>query len=90
MSAPFCSVPPTYAPPASPSCASIPQPPQPPQLISSVEQVILNLTNLVGDVVEDQKKFNAQLSKNIHIVENSLNKKVDGLQSEIGQNFDNL
>ena len=30
MSAPFCSVPPTYAPPASPYYASTPQPPQPP------------------------------------------------------------
>ena len=90
ISAPFCSVPTTYAPPASPSCASIPQSPQPPQLISSVEQAILNLTKLVGDVVEEQKKFNAQLSQKIHIVENSLNQKVDGFQSEIGQKFDNL
>ena len=62
MSAPFYSVPPTNAPPASPYCASTPQPPQPPQLISPVEQAILNLTKLVGDVVEEQKKFNAQLS----------------------------
>ena len=82
MSAPFCSVPPTDAPLASPSYASIPQPPQPPQLISSVEQAILNLTKLVGDVVEEQKKFNDQLSQKIHTVENSLNQKVDGLQSE--------
>ena len=40
--------------------------------------------------MEEQKKFNAQLSQKIHTVENSLNQKVDGLQSEIGQNFDNL
>ena len=40
--------------------------------------------------MEEQKKFNAQLSQRIHIVENSLNQKVDGLQSEIGQKFDNL
>ena len=72
MSAPFYSVPPTYAPPASPYWGSTPQS-QPPQLISPVEQAILNLTKLVGDVVEEQKKFNAQLSKKIHIVENSLN-----------------
>ena len=44
----------------------------------------------MGDVVEEQKKFNAQLSQKIHTVENSLNQKVDGLQSEIGQKFDNL
>ena len=90
MSAPFCSVPPTYAPPVSPYFASTPQPPQPPQLISPLEEAILNLTKLVSDVVEEKKKFNAQLSKKIHILENSLNKKVDGLQSEIGQKFDNL
>ena len=40
--------------------------------------------------MEEQKKFNAQLSQIIHTVENSLNQKVYGLQSEIGQNFDNL
>ena len=90
MSAPFCSVPPTNAPPASPYCASTPQPPQPPQLISPVEQAILNLTKLVGDVVEEQKKFNAQLSQRIHTVENSLSQKLDGLQSGIDQQFDNL
>ena len=48
VSAPLCSVPPTYAPP-----------PQPPQPISPVEQAILDLTKLVGDVVEEQKKFNS-------------------------------
>ena len=90
MSAPFCSAPSTYAPPTSPSCASIPQPPQSPQLISLVKQAILNLTKLVGDVVEEHKKFNAQLSQKIHTVENSLNQKVDGVHSEIGQKFDNL
>ena len=79
MSAPFCSVPPTYAPPASPYWATIPQPPQPPQSISPAEQVILDLTKLVGDFVEEQKEFNAQLSQKIHTVENSLNQKVDGL-----------
>ena len=78
-----------YAPPPHPQCASTPQP-QPPQSISPIEQAILNLTKLMGDVVEEQKKFNAQLSKKIHTVENSLNQKVDGLQSEIGKKFDNL
>ena len=90
MSAPFFSVPQTYAPSASPYYASTPHPPQPPQLISPVEQAILNLTKLVGDVVEEQKKFNAQSSQKIHIVENSLNQKVDEIQSEIGKTFDNL
>ena len=90
MSAPFCSVRPTYAPPASPYWASTPQPPQPPQSISSIEQAILNLTKMVGDVVEEQKTFNAQLRQRIHTVENSLRQKLDGLQSGIDHQFDNL
>ena len=89
MSAPFYSVPPTYAPPSSPYWASTPQS-QPPQLISPVEQAILNLTKLVGDIVEEQKKFTAQLSKKIHTVENFLNQKIDGLQSEMEHKFYNL
>ena len=40
--------------------------------------------------MEEQKKFNPQLSKKIHTVENSLNKKIDGLQSEMEHKFDNL
>ena len=90
MSVPFCSVPPTYVSSASPYYASTPQPPQPPQLISPVEQAILNLTKLVGEVVKEQKKFNALLSQKIHTVENSLSQKLDGLQSGIDQQFDNL
>ena len=56
------SVTPTYPPPPHPQYASLSQP-QPPQPISPVEQAILDLTKLVGDVVEEHKKFNAQLSK---------------------------
>ena len=55
-----------------------------------MEQAILNLTKLVGDFVEGQKTFNAQLSQRIHTVENSLDQKLDGLQSGIDQQFDNL
>ena len=62
MSTPSYSVTPTYAPHPHPQYASLPQP-QPPQSISPVEQAILDLTKLVGDVVEEQKKFNAQLSQ---------------------------
>ena len=64
--------PPQYAPPASPYYASTPQP-QPPQSTSPVEQVILNLTRLMCDIVEEQKTLIAQLSQRIHTVENSLN-----------------
>ena len=55
-----------------------------------MEQAILDLTKLVGNFVEEQKKFNAQLSQRIHTVKTSLNQKVDGLQSEIDQKCDNL
>ena len=82
MSAPSYMVPPQYT--------STPQPPQPPQLISPVEQAIMDLTNLVGDDVVEQMKFNAQLSQKIHAVENPLEQKLDGFQSEMGQQFDGL
>ena len=81
MIAPSYMVPPQYA--------SLSQP-QPPQPISPVEQAILDLTKLVGDAVEEQKKFNAQLSQKIHNVENPLEQKLDGFQSEVGQQFDSL
>ena len=88
-STPSYSVTPTYEPPPNPQYASLSQP-QPPQLISPIEQAILDLTKLVGDVVEEQKKFNAQLSQKIHTVENSLDQKFDGLQSEMDKKIDNL
>ena len=78
-----------YAPLPHPQYASLSQP-QPPQPISPVEQAILDLTKLVGDVVEEQKKFNAQLSQRIHTMENSLDQKLDGLQSGIDHKIDNL
>ena len=40
--------------------------------------------------MEERKKFNAQLSQKIHTVENPLEQKLDGFQSEVGQQFDNL
>ena len=55
-----------------------------------MEQAILDLTKLVGDFVEEQKTFNAQLSQRIQTVENSLDQKFDGLQSEVDHKFDNL
>ena len=90
MSAPVYSVPPTYASPTSPYWASTPQPPQPPQLTSSIEQVILNLGKLVDSFIEEHRVVNVQTNQEIDIVEKSLEKKLDGLQSEVGQQFDNL
>ena len=96
MSAPVYSVPSTYPPPPQydhpepPFYASIPQSSQPPQSIPPFEQAILDLTKLVGDVVEEQKKINAQLSQKIDTMENYVNKRIDGLQSEMEQKLDNL
>ena len=81
MSAPSYMLPPQYA--------SLSQP-QPPHPISPVEQAIIDLTKLVGDAVVEQKEFNAQLSQKIHAVENPLEQKLDGFQSEMGQQFDSL
>ena len=78
VSTPSYMVPPQYAPPPHPQYASSSKP-QPPQPISLVEQAILDLTKLVGDFVEEQKAFNAKISQRIHIVENSLDHKLDGL-----------
>ena len=89
MSTASYSVTPTYAPPPHPQYASLSQP-QPPQPISPIEQAILDLTKLVGDAVEEQKKFNAQLSQKNHTVENSLDQKFNGLQSEMDKKIDNL
>ena len=87
MSTPSYSVTPTYAPPPHPQYASLSQP-QPLQPISPVEQVILDLTKLVGDVVEGQKKFNSQLNQRICTVESSLNKRLDVLQSDLEKKMD--
>ena len=89
MSTPVHSVTPTYAPPPHPKYAFWSQP-QPPQPISLIEKAILDLTKMVGDAVDEQKEFNAQLSQKNHTVENPLEQKLDGLQSEVGQEFDIL
>ena len=90
MSAPFYSVPPTYAPPVSPYWASTPQPPQPPQLTSSVEQAILNLGKLVDNFIEEQRAVGVQANQEIDIVESSLKKELVEFQGEIDENFDIL
>ena len=45
---------------------------------------------MVGNFVEEQKVVNVEANQKIDIVESTLNKKIEGLQSEIAQNFDNL
>ena len=78
VSAPSYMVPPQYAPPPHPQSTSL------------MEEVILNLTKLVGNFVEAPKTINAQLSQKIDTMENNVNKRIDGLQSEMEHKFDNL
>ena len=40
--------------------------------------------------MEEQKKFNAQLSQKIHNVQHPLEQKLDEFQSEVGQQLDSL
>ena len=82
--------PPAYVPPgAKPQFGSTSQPQQPPTS-SPVEQVILNLSKVVGNFVEEQKGINVQLAQRIDTVENTLNKRIDGLERNLNQKIDNL
>ena len=96
MSALVYGVPSTYPPPPQydhpepPFYASTPQSPQSPQplqSISPVEQAILDLTRIVNDFVEENKKINAH---SIVTVEDNLNKKIDGLKDDFEHKWDNL
>ena len=78
VSAPSYMVPPQYAAPPHP------------QSTSQMEEAILNLTKLVSNFVEVQKTINAQLSQKIDIMENIVDKRIDGLQSEMEHKLDNL
>ena len=89
MGTPSYSVTPTYAPYPHPQYASWSQP-QPPQPISPIEQAILDLTELVGDAVVEQKEFNAQLSEKIHTEENSLDQRLDRLNNDFEHEWDSL
>ena len=58
--------------------------------LNPMEEAMLNLTKLVGNFVEVQKTINAQLSQKIDTMENNVNKRIDGLQSEMEHKFENL
>ena len=82
--------PPQYAHPKPPFYASTPQSPQspqPPQSIPPFEHAILDLTRIVDDFVEENKEINAH---SIVIVEDNLNKKIDGLKYDFEHKWDNL
>ena len=53
--------------------------PQPPPSSSPVEKAIFNLSKVVGNFVEEKKGINVQLAQMIDTVENTLNKRIDGL-----------
>ena len=95
ISAPVYSVPSTYPPPPQydhpepPFYASTPQSQQPPPL-SPVEQAILNLSKQVDNFIEDNRVVNVQANREIETVKSSLNKRTDGLQSEMELKLDNL
>ena len=81
--------PPPYVPPgAKPQFGSPSQSQQPPSS-SPVEQAILNLSKVVGNFAEEQKGINVQMAQRIDTVENTLNKKIDGLESNLKQQMDN-
>ena len=84
MSAPVYNVPLTHIPPASPHFTSTSQQQQPPPL-SHVEQAILNLSKQVDNFIEDNRAVNVQANREIETMESSLNKELDGFQSEIDQ-----
>ena len=58
---------------------------QQPLPLSPVEQAILNLSKVVGTIVEEQKVLNVQTNQNIEAVQSSLNVKLDNMQSEISK-----
>ena len=68
MSAPVYSVPPTYAPPASPYYAPTFQQQQPPPS-SPIEQAILNLSKLVNNFIEEQRAVDVQANQETDTVE---------------------
>ena len=75
--------PPQYSPPEPPNYAltSQQQPPTP----SPVEQSILNLSKQVDNLIEEQRAVTVQANQETYKVERSLNKKLDGFQSEINK-----
>ena len=81
--------PPQYAPPEPPCYAPTSQQQQRPPL-SPVEQAILNLSKQVDNFIEDNRVVNVQANREIDTVESSLNKRTDGLQSEMELKLENL
>ena len=77
--------PPAYAPLGAQQQFGSTSAQQQPPPSSPVEQAILNLSKVVGTFVEEQKVLNVQTNPKIEEVENSLNKKLDIMHSEISR-----
>ena len=82
--------PPAYVPPGAKQQFGSSSQSQPSPSSSPVEQVILNLSKVVGNFMEEQKGINVQLAQRIDTVESTLNKIIDGLESSLNQKIDNL
>ena len=78
--------PPVYAPPGAQQQfgSTVAQQQQPPPS-SPIEQAILILSKVVGMFVEEQKVLNVQTNQKIEVVESSLNKKLDNMNSKISK-----
>ncbi|KAL6329271.1 hypothetical protein AAG906_015469 [Vitis piasezkii] len=66
------------------------QPDPPSQQSSSIEQIVANLSKVVGDFVEKQEAINARVDQRMDRMENGLNKRIDGMQNDMNQKFDNI
>ena len=58
---------------------------QQPIPLSPVEQAILNVSKMVGTIMEEQKVLNVQTSKKFEALESSVEKKLDNMHSEISK-----
>ncbi|RVW61607.1 hypothetical protein CK203_065397 [Vitis vinifera] len=72
------------------------QPDPPSQQSSSIEQIIANLSKVVGDFVGKQEATNARVDQRMDSdqrmdrMESMLNKRMDGMQNDMNQKFDNI
>ena len=66
------------------------QPAQAPQQASNLEQVMVNLCKVVGDFIGNQEAMNSQINQRIDIIESTLNIRMDEMQNDMAQKFDNI
>ena len=77
--------PPQYGPLEPPYYAPTSQ--QQPLTPSPVKQAILNLSKIVDNFIEEQRAVTVQANQETDTVESSLNKELDGFQSELIKNW---